>query len=32
MTTFKFCLVGFCYIMLLSFGIVGAIVASLTIA
>jgi hypothetical protein len=32
MTTFKFCLVGFCYIMLLSFGIAGAIVASLTIA
>jgi hypothetical protein len=32
MTTFKFCLVGFCYIMLLSFGLAGAIVASLTIA
>jgi hypothetical protein len=32
MTTFKFCLVGFCYIMLLSFGLAGAAIASLTIA
>jgi hypothetical protein len=32
MTTFKFCLVGFCYIVLLSFGLVGALIASLTIA
>jgi len=32
MTTFKFCLVGFCYIMLLSFGLAGAVIASLTIA
>jgi len=32
MTTFKFCLVGFCYIMLLSFGIAGAAIASLAIA
>jgi len=32
MTTFKFCLLGFCYIMLLSFGLAGAAIASLTIA
>ena len=32
MTTFKFCLVGFCYVMLLAFGIAGAAIASLTIA
>lgn len=32
MTTFKFCLVGFCYLFLLSFGLAGAAIASLTIA
>ena len=32
MTTFKFCLVGFCYLFLISFGLAGAAIASLTIA
>ena len=32
MTTFKFCLVGFCYLFLLAFGLAGAAIASLTIA
>ncbi len=32
MTTFKFCLVGFCYLFLLGFGLAGAAIASLTIA
>ena len=32
MTTFKFCLVGFCYLFLLGFGLAGAVIASLTIA
>ncbi|MGN6520183.1 MAG: DUF3667 domain-containing protein [Dokdonella sp.] len=31
MTTFKFCLVGFCYLFLLGFGLAGAAIASLTI-
>jgi hypothetical protein len=31
MTTFKFCLVGFCYLFLLGFGLAGAVIASLTI-
>jgi len=32
MTTFKFCLVGFCSLFLLGFGLAGAAIASLTIA
>lgn len=32
MTTFKFCLVGFCYLFLIGFGLAGAVIASLTIA
>ena len=32
MTTFKFCLVGFCYTIMLSFGLVGAVLVSLAIA
>lgn len=31
MTTFKFCLVGFCYSFLISFGLVGAVIASFAV-
>ncbi len=31
MTTVKFCFVGFCYMILLSFGIAGAVIASLAV-
>jgi hypothetical protein len=32
MTTFKFCFVGFCYVILLALGLAGAALASLTLA
>jgi len=32
MTTVKFCFVGFCYLILLAFGIAGAAIATLTVA